>query len=374
MTTATLPVINAALGQLPAEEQATGPVRFHLSLNVSDLTKSVVFYQAILGVEPAKCRPDYAKFELHEPPLVLSLEPHAPGSSGILNHAGFRFPNAQTLVDVQRRLEMAGIATQREDGVECCYSRQTKFWARDPDECLWEFYVLEEDIEHRGAGQSAETIPAPSTTRTPATPASSGPAFEHRMGSPIPESIPGEAGTYGEIRLRGTLNMPLDVRQPQAILAEAFRALKSGGQVQMHLLTASSGFKNGPPQLPGPAATVKSVPVDRDMLTALEQAGFREIVLTKFNGQPCFQFDGVEMRETMIVARKPLAVERATAESRVVVYRGPFSSITDETGRTYRRGERVAVSASTHDALTNAAPEQFTTLDAPASGDAVHCH
>lgn len=372
MTTATVPVIDAAIGQLPAEEQATGPVRFHLSLNVSDLTKSVVFYRAILGVEPAKCRPDYAKFELDEPPLVLSLEPHAPGSSGMLNHAGFRFPNAQMLVDVQRRLEMAGIATQREEGVECCYSRQTKFWARDPDQCLWEFYILEEDIEHRGAGQTAEKLA--SNTSTAAAQETERMIYEHRMGSPVPEQIPDAAGSCDEVRLRGTLNMPLPAGQPQAIFAEAFRALKPGGELQLHVLTASAPFKNGAPQLAGPASAVKTVPVDRDILAGLVQAGFRGIVLTKFKGQPCFQFDGVEMRETMIAARKPRIADCASAENRVVVYRGPFSSITDETGRTYRRGERVAVSASTHDALINAAPDQFTMLDVPADADAIHCH
>lgn len=39
----------------------------------------------------------------------------------MLNHTGFRFPDEQTVVVVQRRLGMAGIATQREEGVECCH-------------------------------------------------------------------------------------------------------------------------------------------------------------------------------------------------------------------------------------------------------------
>jgi catechol 2,3-dioxygenase-like lactoylglutathione lyase family enzyme len=133
-------------------------VRFHLSLNVTNLERSVAFYRILFGKEPAKCRPDYAKFELDDPPLVLSLEPTPPGPGGALNHLGFRMPDSATLVTVQMRLERAGIHTKREEGVECCYARQTKFWVTDPDHTLWEIYTLDEDIDHRGAGQTREQM------------------------------------------------------------------------------------------------------------------------------------------------------------------------------------------------------------------------
>ena len=45
--------------------------------------------------------------------------------------------------------------TRREEGVECCYARQTKFWVLDPDRTLWEMYVLEGDIEQRPPAFSA---------------------------------------------------------------------------------------------------------------------------------------------------------------------------------------------------------------------------
>src|SRR5438270_11875815 len=95
------------------------PVRFHISLNVSDLTKSVAFFRTLLGVEPAKLRADYAKFEPDSPPLVLSLEPARGevGRGGALNHAGFRLPDVESLVAMQERLERAGMPTRREDGV-----------------------------------------------------------------------------------------------------------------------------------------------------------------------------------------------------------------------------------------------------------------
>ena len=79
---------------------------------------------------------DYAKFDLAEPPLVLSLIPGRPGAGGNLNHVGLRVRNAGELVEIQARLEAAGLHTEREEGVECCYARQTKFWITDPDRAL----------------------------------------------------------------------------------------------------------------------------------------------------------------------------------------------------------------------------------------------
>ena len=54
-------------------EAATKVIKFHASLNVSDLAKSIEFYSALLGADPVKSYPDYAKFEIDVPPLVLSL-------------------------------------------------------------------------------------------------------------------------------------------------------------------------------------------------------------------------------------------------------------------------------------------------------------
>ncbi len=66
--------------------------------------------------------------------------------------------DSAALVAVQMRLEQNGIHTRREEGVECCYARQTKFWVTDPDQTLWEIYTLEDDIDHRGAGQTLEQM------------------------------------------------------------------------------------------------------------------------------------------------------------------------------------------------------------------------
>jgi catechol 2,3-dioxygenase-like lactoylglutathione lyase family enzyme len=125
---------------------------FHLSLDVTDIDASVSFFKLLLGCDPVKLKSDYAKFEPAEPSVILSLEKRDAAMTGRLNHAGVRVSDSTKLVDIQRRMEEGGIRTIREDGVECCYARQNKFWARDPDGTLWEIYVLEQDIAHRGAG------------------------------------------------------------------------------------------------------------------------------------------------------------------------------------------------------------------------------
>jgi len=43
-------------------------IRFHMSLEVSNLERSLAFYRNLFGREPAKCRRDYAKFEMDIPP------------------------------------------------------------------------------------------------------------------------------------------------------------------------------------------------------------------------------------------------------------------------------------------------------------------
>jgi hypothetical protein len=51
---------------------------------------------------------------------------------------------------VQRRLEAVGARIGEQDDVKCCYARQTKLWVTDPDETLWEVYVLHEDVPDWG--------------------------------------------------------------------------------------------------------------------------------------------------------------------------------------------------------------------------------
>jgi SAM-dependent methyltransferase len=275
---------------------------------------------------------------------VLSLEPTQRAVGGPLNHLGFRLADSKALVDMQRRLEMAGIRSQREEGVECCYARQTKFWVTDPDNTLWEVYTLDEDIEHRGIGQSEEAMrPASSAPDRPT-------AWEHFLGQPIPERIRFEDGTLDEVRLKGTLNGQVEPVAQAHLLSEAYRVLNPGGRVLVHVLTANGPVPELSP-LPGPAAVVREAPVQSDVLAALTTAGFRGLRLTKYGAKPCFQIPAADLRETMVEARKPSAADG----SRLALYKGPFQEVVLDGGKVLPRGEWVRVGRAEADAL--AGPE-----------------
>jgi catechol 2,3-dioxygenase-like lactoylglutathione lyase family enzyme len=146
----TAPAVDSIPNQTPPG--ATDVVKFHVSLNVADLPRSLAFYSALFGIAPAKAYTDYAKFELDEPPLVISLKPHPAKRGGPLNHLGLRLKTTEDLLTVGRRLTEAGYRVSRQDDVRCCYAHQTKFWVADPDETLWEVYVLHADFPRWGAG------------------------------------------------------------------------------------------------------------------------------------------------------------------------------------------------------------------------------
>jgi len=46
----------------------------HVSLNVSNVEASVAFYEKLFGVTVTKRRPGYAKFDLAEPSLNLTMQ------------------------------------------------------------------------------------------------------------------------------------------------------------------------------------------------------------------------------------------------------------------------------------------------------------
>jgi catechol 2,3-dioxygenase-like lactoylglutathione lyase family enzyme len=282
---------------MPAIDEAL--TKFHASLNVSNLDRAVAFYRVLLGTEPAKVRPDYAKFDLSDPPLVLSLTPgHQPGAGGHLNHVGLRVRTADELVNVQRRLEAAGMPTQREEGVECCYARQTKFWISDPDGALWEIYVFHEDIDEHGYGAPPPTAQAPRIETPAAAPTQL--SWQHRLTEPFPAELPHADGTLTAVRLEGSINA---AARPNGVMSEILRALRPSGSLHIHGLAGDQ--RCAAPALPGPAAAVQQVPALGDLLDELTRAGFVDIAIEKLSANPVFVVGGVALRELRLVAKKP---------------------------------------------------------------------
>src|SRR5262245_25517632 len=259
---------------MTANNTTRATVKFHTSLNASDLKRSIEFYRALFGTSPAKERRDYAKFEIEEPPLILSLLPGRPLAGGALNHIGLRLPNREALVAIQARLEASGIRTQREEGVECCDSRQTKFWVTDPDRTLWEIYVLHEDDEEEAHSHAGTERPnafandsAPAARRT----------WQHSLVDGPTVCVPHEDDSLHEIMLEGSANLHPGRFNLTQLLKDAYRALRPGGEVRVHGLTADASLRNAFPSLPGPAAAVEYVPAHAELADNLKVVGFVSI-------------------------------------------------------------------------------------------------
>lgn len=116
--------------------------RIQLALNVDDVDAAVEFYSALFSAEPAKRRPGYANFAIHEPPLKLVLLEN-PGKGGSLNHLGIEVADTDTVDREQDRLAAQGLASTSERGTTCCYAKQDKFWVQGaPDGESWEVYTV----------------------------------------------------------------------------------------------------------------------------------------------------------------------------------------------------------------------------------------
>ncbi len=113
--------------------------RFHVSVSVSDLARSVTFYTELFGEPPTVEQHDYARWLLDDPRVNFALTTH--GARAGVDHVGIQAPDEEQLVRVRERLSRAEAPTYDQPDVTCCYARSTKTWTRDPDGLAWETFV-----------------------------------------------------------------------------------------------------------------------------------------------------------------------------------------------------------------------------------------
>src|SRR6185295_3171963 len=80
---------------------------FHVSLYVRDLDAAIARYTKMLGQEPAKVRHDYAKFEIADPPVILSL--NTGGEAGKVSHLGIRYGSTGEVASELARTKANGL-------------------------------------------------------------------------------------------------------------------------------------------------------------------------------------------------------------------------------------------------------------------------
>ena len=121
--------------------------RMHVSLYVSDLAKSIEFYNSFFGVTPVKEKPAYAKYILENPSLIISFVENKERVQQNFGHLGFQVESVEDLNIKLWEAKKKNIVSKEETGTNCCYAKQDKFWATDPDGVQWEVYYFHEDAE-----------------------------------------------------------------------------------------------------------------------------------------------------------------------------------------------------------------------------------
>lgn len=127
-------------------------LRFHIALNASHahFDDSVVFYERLFGAAASKRKAGYAKFDVQLPPINLTLNAVKGVERGDLNHLGIQVWSDDDLDAARARLTAAGLVLTQQQGVECCYAKQNKFWLTDPDGRQIELFYVLHDMEQDG--------------------------------------------------------------------------------------------------------------------------------------------------------------------------------------------------------------------------------
>jgi catechol 2,3-dioxygenase-like lactoylglutathione lyase family enzyme len=136
-------------------------MRLQLALNVDDIDQAVDFYSKLFDTKPAKRKPGYANFAVENPPLKLVLF-EVKGAEERLNHLGVEVFEAEQVTAATERLKAAGLADHVEDESTCCYAKQDKVWAVEPQGLRWEWYRVLEDSETFGEDSSRKADEAAS--------------------------------------------------------------------------------------------------------------------------------------------------------------------------------------------------------------------
>ncbi|MDH4236153.1 MAG: VOC family protein [Nitrospira sp.] len=100
-------------------------MRFHISLDVCDVSRSVAFYEKVFGVAPQKQVADYAKFDLKTPALNFSLV-SSTGNVSLVDHLGIEVETVEEIAEWKARLQREGILERVEENIACCFARQDK--------------------------------------------------------------------------------------------------------------------------------------------------------------------------------------------------------------------------------------------------------
>jgi len=146
-------------------ENQINTLKAHLAINVKDVTRSIDFYQRMLGIDPSKVRTGYAKFDVANPPLNLTLNQVPFDGKGALSHLGIQVASSDDVNAMKSRWQEQGLVPREEMQTTCCYALQDKAWVNDPDGNEWEvFVVLQDNLSEETQKAADKTCCVPTFT------------------------------------------------------------------------------------------------------------------------------------------------------------------------------------------------------------------
>ncbi len=145
----------------------------------------------------------------------------------------------------------------------------------------------------------------------------------------------------------------VDNRDRQQMIAEIFRVLKPGGRVAISDIVCDEVV---PQHLQSDSelwsSCISGAFQERDFLQAFIDAGFVAVAYDKCDEEPWQVVEGIEFRSVTLVATKAAAGPLVDV-GQAVIYKGTYSSVSDDLGNCFPRGLRIAVSQRSCELLAN---------------------
>ncbi len=88
---------------MTSENKDVQVLKAHLAINVHNVERSIEFYKKLLGLEPTKVRTGYAKFDVKNPPLNLTLNEHQFNDRRALSHLGIQVKTTDDVLTIRER-------------------------------------------------------------------------------------------------------------------------------------------------------------------------------------------------------------------------------------------------------------------------------
>ncbi|HSR62534.1 MAG TPA: methyltransferase domain-containing protein [Gammaproteobacteria bacterium] len=147
------------------------------------------------------------------------------------------------------------------------------------------------------------------------------------------------------------LNLVSDESKEQ-LVNEIFRVVKPGGRIAISDIVSDEDI---PEHLKYDeklwSGCISGAFQEQEIIQMFRDAGFQAVCIDQWSVDPWKIIEGIEFRSVTITAVKPEDCE-CLDKGHAVIYRGPFSTVYDDDGHEFPRGERIAVCERTFRFLT----------------------